>query len=306
MGNIFTQRLDALWVEAPMTHGALTIFPLAGVRHGELGYTPLQHAVAAKTFTITERAEEQVGALQARNTRALPVLIIGGEELIGGKQNRIINSTTLVPTGVTVLPVSCVEHHRWGGAPQSAFAPQETLYPSLRAQILQHVAASLRATGAHHADQSHIWQSISARQGAEQVDSATAAMGDLYDHRRDDLATYEAALPCPQGTVGMITAIGGRINELEIFDNPATMAALWGKFVRAAALDAIRAPVGAPVPVERAIHMVRRIHAASMETFPSPGIGHDVRFAGGGIVGAALVCQGVIVHVALFRQHTGA
>ncbi|MGI8855159.1 MAG: hypothetical protein ACR2JW_05365 [Thermomicrobiales bacterium] len=39
MSNLFTQRCDALWVEDALTHEALTIFPLSGVRHGYLAYT---------------------------------------------------------------------------------------------------------------------------------------------------------------------------------------------------------------------------------------------------------------------------
>ncbi|MCA1670031.1 MAG: hypothetical protein LC793_22120, partial [Thermomicrobia bacterium] len=88
-----------------------------------------------------------------------------------------------------------------------------------------------------------------------------------------------------------------------LFDAPATMAALWRTFVRAAALDALRVPAAPVVAKERAVRMVRRIRDTTMETFRSPGIGHDVRFTGGGIAGASLVCQGVVVHTTLFRQH---
>ena len=41
MGNLFTQRGDALWVEDALTHEALTVFPLSGVRHGAFAYTLL-------------------------------------------------------------------------------------------------------------------------------------------------------------------------------------------------------------------------------------------------------------------------
>src|SRR4051812_16467971 len=128
-------------------------------------------------------------------------------------------------------------------------------------------------------------------------------MADLYDRKEGDLAAFERAIPYPAGAVGMVVAIGGRIVGLELFDAPATMAALWPTLVRAAALDALRAPAAPPVGKERAIRMVRRIRETKIETFPSPGIGHDVRFVGGGVTGAALVWQGVIVHLALFRAH---
>ncbi len=43
-----------------------------------------------------------------------PVLLLDGEELVGAKQNRILNLTVLVPAHQTiVIPVSCVEAGRW-------------------------------------------------------------------------------------------------------------------------------------------------------------------------------------------------
>ena len=302
MGNLFTQRGDALWVENALTHEALTIFPLSGVRHGNFAYMLLMDAVAKKTLRITEMESADVNTLMARNTGTLPILIVNGQELVGGKQNRTINSTTLVPPGMTMLPVSCVEHGRWN-VPQSGFTAHEALYPTLRAETVMQVAASLRQSGTHESNQGAVWASIAERQQDEAILSPTGAMDDLYDRRGNDLTSFERALPYPDGAVGMVTAIGGRITGLELFDAPATMAALWPMFVRAAALDALRAPAAPTVTKERAIRMVRRIHAATMETFPSPGIGHDVRLSGGGITGAALVCQGVVVHLALFRQH---
>lgn len=302
MGNLFTHRCDTLWVEDALTYAALTVFPLSGVRHGEFAYTLLRDAVAKKTLQIAEMESASVGTLLARNTGTLPVLIVNGQELVGGKQNRIINSTVLILPGETALPVSCVEHGRWD-VPRSGFAPHDALYPTLRAETVMQVAASLRQHGTHVSDQSAIWSSIAERQTDESIHSPTGAMADIYERRQGDLAAFERAIPYPDGAVGMVTAIGGRITGLEFFDAPATMAALWPVFVRAAALDALRAPAAPAVAKERAIRMVRRIREAQMETFRSPGIGHDVRLAGGGSAGAALVCRGVIIHTTLFRQH---
>jgi len=41
-----------------------------------------------------------------------PLLLLDGEELIGAKQNRILNTTVLVAAHTEVtIPVSCVAHH---------------------------------------------------------------------------------------------------------------------------------------------------------------------------------------------------
>ena len=52
--------------------------------------------------------------LKVINKSEVMVLILDGEELVGAKQNRIVNTTILIPAKETVLiPVSCVEQGRW-------------------------------------------------------------------------------------------------------------------------------------------------------------------------------------------------
>ena len=52
--------------------------------------------------------------LMVENKGDMRVLFIEGEELVGAKQNRILNTSILVPAkSKTKIPVSCVERGRW-------------------------------------------------------------------------------------------------------------------------------------------------------------------------------------------------
>ena len=72
-------------------------------------------------------AAGSVPELLAHNPLDASVLLYDGEELIGAKQNRILNVTVLVAAASeTRIPVSCVEEGRWR-ARSRHFA-----YPELR------------------------------------------------------------------------------------------------------------------------------------------------------------------------------
>lgn len=89
--------------------------------------------------------------------------------------------------------------------------------------------------------------------------------------------------------------------SVDAFDSPETMRRLRGGLVRASAMDALMQPEGRPVPKRRAEPMLGRVRGASLQASPSPGLGEDVRVAGGWVVGSALVYGGALVHAALLR-----
>lgn len=302
--HALAQRLDALHVDPGHTFGIdqhlLTIFPLRGPSDGAPRYATLSEALATGTLDVAELSQPEVNHIQVVNRGALPVLITDGETLVGGGQNRVVNSSVLMPPGLTILPVSCVEHGRWNLG-TAGFVAAEVAYPSLRAAKTQQVYSTLQTSGAHMADQGQVWASVAAQHAAHGVGAATGAMHDVYAGRGDALVPYARAFPYPPGTVGLITAYSGRIVSLEAFDAAETMRGLWHKLVRAAALEAFALPPGIAVPRDRAERMCKRVRKATIEEFTSPGIGRDARCYGNGIRGSALLLDGMTIHAALHR-----
>src|SRR4029079_7524988 len=95
------------------------------------------------------------------NDGVRPVLIVDGEELVGAKQNRIVNLTVLVPELATItLPVTCVEVGRWRHVSEE-FVPAERAYDaSGRRSKLDQVPMSRRVNTSPTADQSAVWSEI--------------------------------------------------------------------------------------------------------------------------------------------------
>ncbi len=241
-----------------------------------------------------------MNALAVTNREGLPVLITNGDTLVGDQQNRVVNSTLLVPPGQLTLPVSCVERGRWRPDTRG-FALSKSAYPALRRAKGAQGAMSLRTGARHHADQGAIWKEVAERQSAAAVRSSTEALRDLYRHRHDRLTTYVHALPCPPETVGVIVGYGGRIVSLELLDSPDTLRTYWPRLIRAAALDVLAHEPGAAILLQRAVRMLHRPQKAPTHGFPSPGLGDDLRVTSNGVAGAALLHEGVVIHAALHR-----
>ena len=90
-------------------------------RHLGVTLDAKQQATLDKVFEALARTRN-VPELRVVNPLDANVLLYDGEELLGAKQNRILNVTVLVPAASEkTVPVSCVEEGRWH-ARSAAFA----------------------------------------------------------------------------------------------------------------------------------------------------------------------------------------
>ncbi|MCL5257173.1 MAG: hypothetical protein M1319_05195 [Chloroflexi bacterium] len=301
------ERLRTLDVGEGIEHGNMVVFPLflRGIGHPlpRLEYRTLGEAILEGSVTVRERGGGTVPELVLHNRGDVMVLVLDGEEITGGKQNRIVNASFLVGTGdKVVIPVSCVEAGRWHET-SDVFAVGEGLDFDIRREKDAQVRMGLRNTGRHSANQAAIWESLAVKQEEMHVSSSTGAMNDIYRSRRETLEDYEAALAPVAGAAGLIVAMNGHIAGADLFDQERTAAILWPKLIRSYSLDAIDGEKGGPVGRERAVRLLERVRDANCEVFPSLALGHDVRFEGTGATGAALVYMDVVVHAAIFRTH---
>ena len=289
-----------------LRHQGMVLFAAfsGGVR-SLLAYRTLTEALAEGWVEVTEQAQATVPELRLVNRGKLPILVIDGEEIVGGRQNRIVNKSFLIDAGTAIdLPVTCVEHGRWHEtAPR--FSAGESAPASLRNEKFDAVTRNLRGFGRAVADQNAIWDGVAAREAASGSRSPSEAMHAIYEKRGDDLATYLEAFPYPRDAVGLVVALNGHLTGAEVFDQTRTAELLWPKLIRGYALDAIGGRIGLAVGHDRAIRFLARTHHAHCDVFPSLGLGEEVRLTGDGLVGSVLVHAGTLVHASLFRRRVG-
>ena len=102
--------LETVKLARKQAYRNLTVFPLLAPNGIVPDYLTLDQALNRNIIRITELDNEgTVPELKLNNLGIKSVLIIEGEELVGAKQNRIVNSSFLI-AGKTevVIPFSCV------------------------------------------------------------------------------------------------------------------------------------------------------------------------------------------------------
>jgi hypothetical protein len=95
--------------------GGLSVFPITSVIKAGPAFLTGPEAFYDGLIEVSELDPPEVPSLAITNHADVPILLVEGEMLIGGDQNRTMNVTVLCPPHeVTVVPVSCVEAGRWG------------------------------------------------------------------------------------------------------------------------------------------------------------------------------------------------
>jgi hypothetical protein len=269
----------------------LTMYPLLLGNDAPAGYATLDEALAAGSVQVTEVSESgHVPELTIVNDGAVPVLVLDGEELVGAKQNRIVNLSILVPPHTRLpLPVSCVEAGRWAHRSHAFAAAGRAHYASGRAMKVQQVSCSLRTDGERHADQGAIWGDIDAKAERMAAHSPTRAAAAMYEQARTDLDAFQSQLEAVPRQVGAVFAINGAIVGMELFDSAATWRKSMRKIVESYGLDALdRRAEGRGRARRDPKRFLASVSATAVETFPAVGLGDDLRLRSPRIAGAAL------------------
>ena len=97
-----------------MSRDGLTVVPLASpLANRAPEYLTLDQAHTEGAIAVEEAPTQSVPTVDA-TTKGASVLILGGDTIIGGAQNRIINITIrLKAVAKTAIPISCLEMGRW-------------------------------------------------------------------------------------------------------------------------------------------------------------------------------------------------
>ena len=294
-----TQLLPRVHVGAPIHRDALTLFPL-WTEHPEVQptYRPADDLPGA--VTVGEMPEPDVPHLLVTNGSNQAALLLEGELVAGGLQHRTLNLTILLPAGArTPVPVSCVEHGRWGDRADSKFAGRHAA-PSVRRRKTASVAHAMRK-GERWSDQSGVWEEVASRATAMDAAPPTGSLLDVDDLARPAVEVLTDDLRPLPGQRGMIVGIGGEVRALELFDSAEVFAHYFERLVDGFATEAIDVPA-TPTSSSAARKFIRSLQHVQVHESPAVGLGTEISGTTEhlALLGLRLDEQATPVHLAAF------
>jgi len=293
--------VEALQLGQRQAHGPLAVFPLWTPSGPGMAYITLREAIARQIAAVTEVSEGgSVPELRVVNKGDARILVLDGEELRGAKQNRVLNTSILIGKHSSlVVPVSCTEQGRWSYASREFGESEIVADRQVRYAMKDSINASLASGAGHRSDQGRVWHEVGALHERHGTMSPTSAMRDAYQTRKGDLDAVVAAFPLQDGQQGMLVLHGARVVGLDLVSRAPQYAELHDKLLRSYAFEAL---VRDGEPGDRAVAdaFLERIADLPGRRYKSPGLGWDVRYEGGGVLGSALTYRGSAVHAAFF------
>ena len=270
----------------PIRHGNLTVFPVVasksyptrefltldeGLRSGDVvvtEYGNVQGLIRRHTRPAVLHDGAQVNRLVLINNSKRPLLLLAGEIVTGGKQDRVIGKDRIVPaeSDPVDLSVFCVEPGRWV-ATSEHFGASGAMYggavggPTVAGTLM--AQPSVRAKAMGDKDQGEVWAEVRKQQSsmadtlapavprASREVSSTSSYARVMENEEVKKQVDDVAKPIEQNyhslikqlrdrnAVGVVVAVNGRIIWADVFASTELLEKYWPKLVRSYASEAV-------------------------------------------------------------------
>jgi hypothetical protein len=314
----------------PIRHNNLTIFPVVTNRtHDTKDFLTLDEGLRSGEVVVSEggmiqpliRGRQhpmppgpQVNQLVLVNNSRRPLLLLAGEILTGGKQDRVVGKDRIVPaeSDPIDLGVFCVEPHRWVGAKSS--------FGSFHSQMAQ---PSVRKSAMADQDQRKVWSEVgnSATRMAALVPRAAAQLQATSSYAgvmgNDEVKQRVEAVAAPleqsyqgvmrelrdRNAVGVVVAVNDQIVWADIFASTVLLEKYWPKLVRSYAAEALTRSTASDHPDLKIAQAYLQNFEARRETVENePGLYRRTELEGDGFTAFELTTllpgTGFDIHIA--------
>jgi hypothetical protein len=285
---------------SPISHGNLTIFPVVTANtHDTSEFITLDEGIRSGDVVVTEAGRAgglirgphphipvstgaQVNSLVLMNNSKHPLILLAGEIVTGGKQDRVVAKDRVIPaeSEPVDLGVFCVEPGRW--------TESSDHFSTMKSQMAQ---PSVRSKAMVAQNQQQVWDSVGAATQEVTVEAAATATAGrtsyakIFDDEKVRKAVADQAAPIEQSysslmkrlrdqhAVGVVVAVGGKLIWADLFASTSLLEKYWPKLIRSYAAEAITThPEQKPVTVADAQRFLERTEGERQMIESEPGI----------------------------------
>jgi len=217
-------------------------------------------------FGIDQSGGANVNRVLVLNRSEQPLYLMPGETIVGGQQDRTLAEEMIIPPGDKPVEVAvyCVEHARWShrSAAQTAAlaantgddedsidfanlvlplasAGQDGFLPGAAALNKQGRLAVQQAR-----DQNAVWEKVAEANAKTSVDAPTGGFTHNFvdpsvgEELQPYLTHFQQPIESRERIVGVIVAINGHVESIDVFESTPLFRKLWPKLLKGYVLDA--------------------------------------------------------------------
>jgi sulfur carrier protein ThiS len=310
---------SAYTILAPIRHGNLSVFPVVAARSFDTReFLTLDEGLRSGEVIVTESSSvqplmrrrrtptpsgAQVNQLVLVNNSKRPLILLAGEIVTGGKQDRVIGKDRIIPaeSDPVDLGVFCVEPGRWVGS-SDRFGVVGGVGGAVPAPI---ASPSVRAKAMADKDQQQVWSEVAKTrtamaetvtvEAAAQAINTTSSYARVMDNKEVKQRVDSVAEPIQrnyqsliqqlrdQNAVGVVVAVNGQIVWADVFASTNLLEKYWPKLVRSyAAVAVVTRTKAGEVEVKRAQEFIDHLDGRHETVDSEPGLYRHTEIAGDG------------------------
>ena len=303
-GHVMGEELKVLLGKVhpgnPILMGEISIVPLIGDCAGPAADL-LEEALEAGTAIVEEVGEAGVvQQVKVSYTGPGVLLLVDGEEIVGAKQNRVLNASFLVPAGPPVIiPVSCVEQGRWRYTSDKFSSSGRTLSSRARSEKLRRVHHSVITSHTYDADQGAVWSDVDGILERTHTCSSSRAYSDAAEARAGSIEVQLDQLTPATDQQGLAVVHGGKVLSMDLFGSPDLYQRAWRKVARGILFEAFE-PACQRGDARQSVQEALKVAAGvTLVRTKAPGVGETLHGEGAGIVLGAVAHLGAVYHLEL-------
>ena len=279
----------------PQSHEHMAIIPLKSQPNYKLDILTLKKGLELGLVEVKECNKSTVNTLIVKNNSVTPLLLVDGEEVVGGDQNRIVNSTILIaPKSASPISVSCTEQGRWAYKSEFKSSIHIADYETRRAKLM--------AKRSNESIQNAVWSSIESLEENLEFASPTRAMSESYDSQRINHQEFINAFEVAEGQNGVLVIINGEIKGFELFLNPEIYSHFHEKIIKSYLINSKAENTTFAINVDEAKLLIENAKDSTFEDKKSNGMEKVFEFENSTGFGNLYIYENEILHWSYFEK----